>query len=60
MIRLVVSLAVTFLVGALIWFGLGVVAPDMYVEKALVYIVYPALGAGVITALMWRRHKRSR
>lgn len=54
MMRTLVSLAVTFLVAVLIWFGLGVVAPDIYVEKAFVYIVYPSIGAGILTALVWR------
>lgn len=54
MIRTLVSLAATFLVGVLIWFGLGVIAPDIYVEKAFVWIVYPSIAAGVITAFVWR------
>lgn len=58
MIRTLISLAVTFLVAVLIWFGLGVVAPDIYVEKAFVYIVYPSIGAGIITALVWRPRRR--
>lgn len=60
MIRTLISLAVTFLVAVFIWFGLGVVAPDIYVEKAFVYIVYPSIGAGIITALVWRRWNRLR
>lgn len=59
MIRTLLSLAVTFLVGAAIWFGLGVVAPDIYVEKAFVWIVYPSIGAGIITAFVWRPRKRT-
>ena len=58
MIRTLISLAVTFLVAVLIWFGLGVVAPDIYVEKAFVYIVYPSLAAGIITAFAWRPKRR--
>lgn len=58
MIRTLLSLAVTFLVGALIWFGLGVVAPDIYVEKAFVWIVYPSIAAGIITAFVWRPKRR--
>lgn len=60
MIRTLISLAITFLVAVLIWFGLGVVAPDIYVEKAFVYIVYPSVGAGIVTALVWRRRRRPR
>ena len=60
MIRTLISLTVTFLVAVLIWFGLGVVAPDIYVEKAFVWIVYPSIGAGIITALVWRRWSRPR
>ncbi len=58
--RTLFSLAITFLVGVLIWCGLGVVAPDIYVEKAFVWIVYPSIAAGIITALVWRpRNRRS-
>ena len=60
MIRTLISLSVTLLVAALIWFGLGVVAPDIYVEKAFVYIVYPSILGGIITALVWRPRKRAR
>jgi xanthine/uracil permease len=60
MIRALVSLAVTLLVAVLIWFGLGVVAPDIYVEKAFVWIVYPSIATGIITALVLRlRGRRS-
>lgn len=58
MIRILISLAVTFLMAVLIWFGLGVVAPDIYVEKAFVWIVYPSIGAGVVTALVWKPKRR--
>jgi len=58
MIRTLISLAVTFLVAVLIWFGLGVVAPDIYVEKAFTIIVYPSLAAGIITAFAWRPRGR--
>lgn len=58
MMRTLISLAVTFLVAVLIWFGLGVVAPDIYVEKAFVYIVYPSIAAGIITAFVWRPMRR--
>lgn len=58
MIRTLISLAVTFLVAVLIWFGLGVVAPDIYVEKAFVWIVYPSIAAGIITAFVWRSKRR--
>lgn len=58
MIRTLISLAVTFLVAVLIWFGLGVVASDIYVEQAFVWIVYPSIGAGVVTALVWRPKRR--
>lgn len=58
MIRTLISLAITFLVAVFIWFGLGVVAPDIYVEKAFVWIVYPSIGAGIITAFVWRRKRR--
>ena len=53
--RTLTSLAITFLVGVLIWFGLGVVRPDIYVEKAFVWIVYPSIAAGFITVLVWRQ-----
>jgi hypothetical protein len=43
MTRTLVSLALALLLGVLIWFGLGVVAPDIYVEKAVVYLFYPAM-----------------
>lgn len=56
--RTLTSLAITFLVGALIWFGLGVVAPDIYVEKAFVWIVYRSIAAGFITVLVWRPRNR--
>lgn len=59
MIRTLISLAVTFLVAVLIWCGLGVVAPDIYVEKAFVWIIYPSIGSGILTALVWRPRKRS-
>lgn len=58
--RTLVSLSIAFLVAVLIWFGLGVVAPDIYVEKAFTIIVYPSIGAGVITALAWRPRGRRR
>lgn len=58
MIRTLISLAVTFLVGTLIWFGLGVVAPDIYVEQAFVWIVYPSIAAGIVTAFVWKRKRR--
>jgi hypothetical protein len=56
--RTFLSIGVAFLVAVLIWFGLGVVAPDIYVEKAFVWIVYPSIGAGIITALLWRPRGR--
>lgn len=58
--RTFLSVGVAFLVAVLIWFGLGVVAPDIYVEKAFVWIVYPSIGAGIITALVWRPRGRNR
>jgi len=60
MIGALISVGVTFLVGVLIWFGLGFVAPDIYVEKAFVYIFYPSIGAGILTALIWRSRSRRR
>lgn len=63
MIGTLISLSVTFLVGVLIWFGLDVMAPDIYVEKAFGYIFYPSIGAGIVTALSWssrRRHGKSK
>lgn len=56
--RTFISLGATFLMAVLIWFGLGVVAPDIYVEKAFVIIVYPSIGAGIVTALLWRPRSR--
>jgi hypothetical protein len=58
--RTFISLGVAFLVAVLIWFGLGVVAPDIYVEKAFSIIVYPSIAAGVITALALRPRGRRR
>jgi hypothetical protein len=56
--RTFISLGIAFLVAVLIWFGLGVVAPDIYVEKAFSIIVYPSIGAGILTALVWRPRTR--
>jgi hypothetical protein len=58
--RTFISLAVAFSVAVLIWFALGVVAPDIYVEKAFVIIVYPSIGAGILTAFVWRPRSRKR
>lgn len=58
--RTFTSIGVAFPVAVLIWFGLGVLAPDIYVEKAFVYIVYPSIGAGILTALAWRPRNRPR
>lgn len=52
--RTFLSLGATFLVGTLIWFGIFFFDPGMYVEKAFVIIFYPSIGAGVITALVWK------
>jgi hypothetical protein len=56
--RTFISLGAAFLMAVLIWFGLGVFAPDIYVEKAFVWIVYPSMGAGIVTALVWRPRSR--
>jgi len=58
--RTFLSVGAAFLAAVLIWFGLGVFAPDIYVEKAFVIIVYPSIGAGIITALVWRPRSRHR
>lgn len=57
--RTVISISVAFLLAVLIWFVIGILAPSINYEKALIMIVYPSLGAGIITALVWRP-RRSR
>lgn len=49
---LLISLSVTFITVVIIYCAIGVVAPDIYVEKAFVIIVYPSLAAGIATALV--------
>jgi len=57
--RFVISLCVTFIIMVIIYCALGVVAPDIYVEKAFVIIVYPSIAAGVLTALLlWHRGRK--
>ena len=58
--RTFLSVGAAFLAAVLVWFGLGVFAPDIYVEKAFVIIVYPSIAAGIITALVWRPRIRRR
>lgn len=55
--RTFISLGAASLVAVLIWFGLGILAPDIYVEKAFVIIFYSSASAGVITAIAWRPRK---
>jgi hypothetical protein len=47
--RTFLSVGAAFLAAVLIWFGLGVFAPDIYVEKAFVIIFYPSIGVGIVT-----------
>lgn len=56
--RFLISLCVTFATVVIIYCALGVVAPDIYVEKAFVIIVYPSIAAGIVTALVWRPKRR--
>lgn len=56
--RFLISLCVTFATVVIIYCALGVVAPDIYVEKAFVIIVYPSLIAGVVTGLVLRHRGR--
>ncbi|WP_184234997.1 hypothetical protein [Massilia timonae] len=56
--RFLISLCVTFATVVIIYCTLGVVAPDIYVEKAFVIIVYPSIAAGIVTALVWRPKRR--
>lgn len=58
--RTLLSLGATFLAGTLIWFAIFFFDPEMYVEKAFVIIFYPSIGAGIITALVWRPRGRRR
>lgn len=58
--RTFLSLSATFLVGTLIWFAIFFFDPEMYVEKAFVVILYPSIGAGIITAVVWRPRSRRR
>jgi len=54
-----ISLCVTFATIVIIYCALGIVAPDIYVEKAFVVIVYPSLIAGVVTGLvLWHRGRK--
>lgn len=57
--RTFISLGVTLMVAVIIWFGLDIVAPDIYVEKAFVWIIYPSIAAGLVTALAWRPRQRA-
>lgn len=57
--RFFISLCVAFAMVVVIYCALGVIAPDIYVEKAFVIIVYPSLAAGIITALLlWHRGRK--
>jgi hypothetical protein len=58
--RTFISLGVAFLVAVLVYFGLGVVAPDIYVEKALNILVAAFVGSAVITAFVLGRWGRNR
>lgn len=58
--RTFISLGVAFLVVVFVYLGLGVVAPDIYVEKALNILVAAFVGSAVITALvlsLWGRRR---
>lgn len=57
--RTLISLAAFFLVGALIYISIFIFDPGMYVETAFVWIVYPSIAAGILTALLWRPRKRA-
>jgi hypothetical protein len=52
---LIMSLAVSLSVAALIWALIFMFEPTMNVEKAFSVIFYPAIIAGVVTALVSKR-----
>lgn len=58
--RTVISLCVAFLVAVAVYFGLGVVAPDIYVEKAFNILVAAFVSSAVVTSLLLRWRGKSR
>lgn len=56
--RTFLSISVGFAVAVLIWLAIFIFNPKMNNERAFVLIFYSSVGAGIITALVWRRRKR--
>lgn len=54
-----ISLGAAFAVAFSIWLTIVLFTPSLYVETALVIVVYPSIAAGVITALaLWARARK--
>lgn len=59
MIRgILVALGVAFLVAALAYLAIIVLAPEMYVEKAFNILAAAFIGAAVVTSLVLMRRRR--
>lgn len=58
--RTLISISVGFAVAVLIWLAIFLFNPTMNYEKAFVLIFYSSLGAGTITAFVWRARGRRR
>ncbi len=57
--RTLFSVGVGFAVAVFIWLAIFFFNPKMNNEYAFVIIFYSSIGAGIITALVWRPRKRS-
>lgn len=58
--RTFISISVGFAVAVLIWLAIFFFNPKMNNEYAFVIIFYSSVGAGIITALVWRPRSRPR
>lgn len=56
--RTLISISVGFAVAVLIWLAIFIFNPKMNNEWAFVIIFYSSIGAGIITAFVWRPKRR--